>query len=64
VLEGGTERDVEDAVLRAMETLAPGGGFILAPSDSINYIGPSSPEHTERVMKNFHKMIETWKATA
>ena len=39
VLEAGGEDEVEAAVVRAMEELAPGGRFILSPSDSINYEG-------------------------
>jgi len=64
VLEDGTEEDVETAVGWAMETLAPGGGFVLAPSDSVNYAGPFDRERTDRVARNFHKMMDVWKQLA
>jgi len=55
VIERGTEGEVEAAVAQAMETLAPGSGFILAPGDALL----STDEITKR---NFYKMIETWRS--
>ena len=55
VLEKGTEAEVEAAVKDAVNKLADGGGYILAPGDSI-YM--STDETTKR---NFYKMINVWK---
>ncbi len=55
VLEKGTEAEVEAAVKDAVHKLASGGGYILAPGDSI-YL---STDATTR--RNFYKMIAVWK---
>jgi len=54
VLECGTEREVEKAVIEAKEKLSPGGGYIMAPGDSILAT-------TKVAERNFYKMIEVWK---
>lgn len=57
VLERGTEEQVERAVVDAMERLALGGRFILAPGDALLRVDPS-------VETNFHRMVETWRRLA
>lgn len=57
IIEAGTEAEVEKAVIEAVETLSPGGGFILAPSDSIL-------DTSETSKRNFYKMIAAWKVIA
>jgi hypothetical protein len=57
VLEQGTEQQVERAVMDVMETLAPDGGFILAPGDALLRVAP-------QVEANFHRMVETWRRLA
>ena len=57
VLEAGTESEVQKAVIDAIETFSPNGGFILAPIDSIL-------DTSETARRNFYKMIETWKEFA
>jgi len=70
ILENGAEPDVEAAVVTAMQTLAPGGGFILSPSDSINFANVAAAgsaalcPNTRAVTKNFYKMVDTWKSLA
>jgi hypothetical protein len=54
VLERGSADDVRRAVREAIECLAPGGRFILAPGDSLLDVGPTT-------RRNFQVMIETWK---
>lgn len=41
-VERGTEQEVRRAVQLAMDTLAPGGGFILSPVDNIRDTGPAA----------------------
>lgn len=57
VIELGTEAEVQKAVIEAIETLSPNGGFILAPSDSIL-------STSEIAKRNFYKMVDTWKEYA
>lgn len=54
VLERGSAAQVRAAVTEAMATLGPGGGFILAPGDSV-----LSTEPTAR--RNFDLLINTWR---
>ena len=57
VLEHGTPADVQAAVRWAMDHLTAGGGFILAPGDSILDTGAVA-------QRNFDLMIEAWKKVA
>ncbi|MFA6108318.1 MAG: uroporphyrinogen decarboxylase family protein [Candidatus Latescibacterota bacterium] len=57
VLELGTPAEVRAAVAEAVARLAPGGGFILAPGDSIL-------STTETAIRNFHLLVEAWKELA
>ena len=61
VIEAGGETDIENAFFYAVENYAPGGGFILAPSDSIGGIGLSNDKISEKNIKNAHFLVETWK---
>lgn len=54
VLERGTIDEVRAAVEAAVTCLAPGGGFILAPGDSIL-------STSEVAVRNFRALIEVWK---
>ena len=57
-VEQGTEAEVRAAVCQAIETLAPGGGFVLSPVENVR----DTSEHTWR---NTLAMIDAWKkATA
>jgi hypothetical protein len=56
VVEQGTVDEVRGAVIEAVETLAPGGGFILGPADSIGYITTN-----DTTIRNFYAMIDAWK---
>jgi hypothetical protein len=49
----GTVEQVDFAVSQAMESLS-GGGFVLAPSDSIL-------DTSENAQRNFYAVIESWK---
>ena len=57
VVERGTEEEVAAAVAEAIEKLAPNSGFILAPGDSLDYLGTAE----ETTKRNFHKMIDVWR---
>ena len=60
----GTEADVEAAVRNAMEVLAPGGGYIMAPVDDVR-IEPSDPDREgtwARICRNIDRMIATWRS--
>ncbi len=52
-VEQGNQDDVRREVRTAMDTLAPGGGFILSPVDNVR-------EYTPRAKKNVHTMIQAW----
>ncbi len=54
VLERGSPAQVRAAVTEAIATLGPGGGFILAPGDSV-----LSTEPTAR--RNFDLLIDIWR---
>jgi hypothetical protein len=53
-VENGTEKETEEAVINAINTLGKGGGFILSPVDNVR-------EETENVWANTYKFIDTWK---
>ena len=53
-VEQATERETEQAVLRALRTLAPGGGFILSPVDNVR-------DNTPKAWRNTARFIEAWK---
>jgi uroporphyrinogen decarboxylase len=57
VLEQGTEDEVRRAVRLAIDTLAPGGGFILAPADTLNVVSATCE-------RNFETLVATWKEMA
>ncbi|MFH1568889.1 MAG: uroporphyrinogen decarboxylase family protein, partial [Gemmatimonadota bacterium] len=57
VLERGSEAEVERAVTEAIEALAPGSGFILAPGDSVGYVDGLDPD---LVRRNVDTMIAAW----
>jgi uroporphyrinogen decarboxylase len=48
----GSKSGVENAVKNALETLAPGGGFILAAIDQL---------FVDTIWENFMTMIHTWR---
>jgi hypothetical protein len=52
-VEQGTEAATEAAVIRAIETLGKGGGFILSPVDNVR-------EDTPNAWRNTAKFIEVW----
>jgi hypothetical protein len=51
-LGSGRRQDVENAVRNAIEILAPGGGFVLAPIDQL---------FEDTRWENVLTMIETWR---
>jgi len=53
-VEQGTEKETEQAVIEALDLLAPGSGFILSPVDNVR-------EDTEHAWRNTRVLIETWK---
>ncbi len=53
-VERGTKKEIRQAVLNAVRTLGPGGGFILSPVDVIM-------EEKDKVWPNVLMMIEVWK---
>jgi uroporphyrinogen-III decarboxylase len=53
-IEQGTERETEAAVVKAIETLGKGSGFILSPVDNVR-------ENTENAWNNTQVFIDTWK---
>lgn len=53
-VEEGTEADVRAEVDRAMEVLAPGGGFILSPVDNMRSM-------SEKATENAKALIMQWK---
>ncbi|MFQ6044224.1 MAG: uroporphyrinogen decarboxylase family protein, partial [Candidatus Poribacteria bacterium] len=53
-VERGSKTEVREAVLNAIKTLAPGGGFILSPVDNIR-------DTSEETWKNVMAMLEAWK---
>ena len=53
-IEMGNEKEVEDAVMDAINILGKGSGFILSPVDNVR-------EDTELAWKNTYKFIESWK---
>ncbi len=55
-VEMGTPEEVKGEVEQAMETLAPGGGFILSPVDNVR-------ENSVQIKANVAALIETWQKT-
>ena len=53
-VERGTKKEIRQAVLNAVRTLGPGGGFILSPVDVIM-------QGRDKVWPNVLTMIEAWK---
>lgn len=53
-IEQGTKKEIRQAVLNAVRTLGPGGGFILSPVDAIM-------QGRDKVWPNVLTMIEAWK---
>ena len=53
-VERGTPEQVRNEVRYAMETLAPGGGFILSPVDNVT-------QDDERTWANVHALIDEWR---
>lgn len=53
-VETGTEAQVREAVRKAIEVLAPGGGFILSPVDNVREDNPT-------VRRNVAAFIAAWK---
>ncbi len=56
-VEHGTPEDVRTEVRRAVETLAPGGGFILSPVDNVR-------EYTPQAQQNVSALLDEWKRLA
>ena len=55
LIVSGTEAEVRAGVAEAVETLGAGGGFILAPGDSIIDTGPTA-------QRNFGVFLDAWKS--
>ncbi|MFQ6132850.1 MAG: uroporphyrinogen decarboxylase family protein [Armatimonadota bacterium] len=53
-IERGTEDDVRAATREAIETLAPGGGFILSPVDNVS-------ADSDTTWRNVAALIDCWK---
>jgi hypothetical protein len=53
-VEMGTGEDTDEAVRSALETLGPGGGFILSPVDNVR-------ENTDAARANSRRFIDAWK---
>jgi hypothetical protein len=53
-VEQGTEQETEEAVIRALQILGKGGGFILSPVDNVR-------DNTPNTWKNTYKFIQAWK---
>ena len=61
VLEEGGEKEIDEAVRFAVENYAPGGGFILCPSDAVGGFGIGTGQISEKILKNIHSLVESWK---
>jgi uroporphyrinogen-III decarboxylase len=53
-IERGSPEEVRAEVLRALEVLAPGGGFVLSPVDNVR-------EDTPRSRENVRTLIDAWR---
>ena len=53
-METGTPDDVRTEVRNALQTLAPGGGFILSPVDNVT-------TNTDQTWANIHALIDEWR---
>ncbi len=56
VIENGTKSDIRNSVIETVESLKDGGGFILGPSDHIDFAN-ANPVKSE---ENFYEMIKVW----
>jgi hypothetical protein len=58
-----SEEHIRKAVAEALEVLAPGGGFILAPVDDVGLsgTGQDTEETWQRVMVNVGHMADAWR---
>jgi hypothetical protein len=54
-MERGTEEEIRHQVRQAISTLAPGGGFILAPVTNVR-------EDDPQVWANVTALIDEWRA--
>lgn len=54
-IEDGTREDIVRATNEALDTMSPGGGFILSPVDNVR-------DDSDRVWKNVETFIDAWKA--
>ena len=61
VIEEGDEKAIGEAVRFAVENYAPGGGFILCPSDSVGGFGLSGGGVSEKIIRNVHSLVDSWK---
>lgn len=52
-IERGSASEVRDEVRNVLQTLAPGGGFVLSPVDNVT-------ENTDRAWTNVNTLIEEW----
>jgi uroporphyrinogen decarboxylase len=53
IVEQGSSEDVRGEVRRAMEILAPSGGFLLSPVDNVR-------ENTPRAHENVSALLDEW----
>ncbi len=60
-LADGTPEDVDRAVERAIEILAPGGRFILGAVDDVRVDRPDDQGSWERTWENVRRMADTWR---
>jgi len=60
IVDGSADK-VRAAVRKAIEALAPGGRFILAPVDDVRTEPESPPGTWERAWRNVQVMVEEWK---
>ena len=54
-VEMGTPAEVKGEVERAMETLAPEGGFILSPVDNVRQYSPEIKENVAALIEAWHQ---------
>jgi uroporphyrinogen decarboxylase len=52
-VEQGSPEEVRAEVRRAMQVLAPGGGFVLSPVDNVR-------ENTPRARENVQALLDEW----
>jgi len=56
-VEGGTTDEVRDEVRRAVQVMAPGGGFILSPVDNVREDTPTSRRNVEALVVEWQRLI-------